>query len=84
MSSRVRTPNYVLSEPFIYSVYGHGPMDSRTLEAGTFVRPIELYYVPKHVTEDPQNRGFDKAKEVYCYCHFGIIPIPRKIIREAT
>lgn len=79
--NRVRTPNYVLSEAHVYST---GPMDTRTLPAGTFVRPIELTYVPKHVTEDPQNRWFDKEKDVYCYCHYGILAIPRKIIREAV
>lgn len=76
--SRIRTPNYVLSEAHYHHV---GPMDARTLPAGTFVRPIELCYVPKHVTE--ANREFDKEKEVYCYCRYGILPIPKSIIREA-
>lgn len=79
--SRVRTPNYVLSESHTYSV---GPMDTRTLAAGTFVRPIELPYVPKHVTEDSQNRWFDKETQIYCYCRYGILAIPKKLIRESA
>ncbi len=79
--SRGRTPNYIISEAHSYHV---GSTDTRTLEAGTFVRPIELPYVPKHVTENPQNRCFNKETDIYCYCRFGIIPIPRKIVRESV
>lgn len=74
----VRTPNYQLSEDYTYFV---GAMDTRTLPQGTFVRPIELTYVPKHITEG--NKIFSKDTEVYCYTRYGILAIPRKIIREA-
>ncbi len=78
--SKSRTPNYSLIESYTYYL---SPGDSLTLPAGTFVRPIELTYVPKHVLEDPRKVGFNKEAEVYCYCRHGIIAIPRKIIKES-
>lgn len=74
------TPDYVLKEEYRFSV---GPQDVRVLPAGTFVRPIELYYVPKHVVDNPDYRHFNKHEEVFCYTRYGIIPIPRKHIRRA-
>lgn len=79
--SRGRTPNYILTEEHTYSL---GVSDYRTLEAGTFVRPIELHYVPKHITEDRSHREFNKETQIYCYCRYGIVAIPRKIIRESV
>lgn len=79
--SRGRAPNYQITESHTCH---SGPTDTITLPEGSFVRPIELHYVPKHVIEDPQNRYFNKTTEIFCYCHYGILPIPRRIIREAV
>lgn len=75
----VKTPNYILSEDVSIdrSIY-----DDKTLKAGTFVRPIEVQYVPKHVLENPRYAFVDQEKEVFCYTRYGIVPIPRKYIRE--
>ncbi len=75
-----RTPNYILSEPVSFA---HGAYDVKTMAAGTFVRPIEYHYVPKHVKEDERWKHFDKLTEVFCHCSYGTVPVPRKSIRVA-
>ncbi len=50
--------------------------------AGTFVRPIDLKYVPKHITDDERWKYFDKNTDVFCYYSGGIVPIPKALIRE--
>lgn len=75
----VRVADYVLMEEF--KIYG-GPMDDKVLPAGSFVKPIVLYYVPKHVTEAYHNRWFNQDREQYCYTHFGIVAIPKDKIRK--
>ncbi len=74
----VRTPNYRLLEAHTVS---NGPHDQRLLPAGSYVRPIELRYVPKHVIDDSRWTWFDGDIEVFCYCSLGIIPIPKKILK---
>ncbi len=76
-----RTSNYCLVSDHSYN-QGNSRYDLRILSAGTFVRPLELNYVPKHVIDDERWKAFDKTKEVFCYCRYGIVPIPRNLIRE--
>ena len=75
---KARAPNYILIAPH---TFGISPMDSKTLEAGTFVRPIELCYVPKHVLEDKRWRGIG-PDFVFAYTRYGIIPILKSRIKE--
>lgn len=75
-----RTPNHVLTVDFSY---GEGGMyDRKTIPAGTFARPIELAYIPQHVLDDPRWQYFSKETEVFVYTRYGIIPVPRRILRE--
>lgn len=75
----IRTPNFVLEEDYVFS---EGAYDKKTVPAGTFVRPIEIQYVPKHCTEDDRWRNLDMTKYVYCYYSGGIIPFPKSSVRE--
>lgn len=75
----MKTPNYVLTQAHNYS---NGAGDPRTLPEGSFVRPIIPAYVPKHVLEEPRNRGFDPKTELFIFCRFGIIIVPKHIVRE--
>lgn len=79
----VRTPNYRLIQDHTVSS-GSGLMgaDYKTLPAGSYVRPIELSYVPPHVKEDSRWKYFNKELEVFAYTKFGIIPIPKYILRD--
>lgn len=72
------TPNYVLME----DVKIHGSGDPQTLPAGTFIRPIDIRWVPKHIKDD--NLWFNEKKQVYCYTSLGIIPISLDVIRRAS
>lgn len=76
------TPNYVLTESYSYSA-GSSNHDSKTLAAGSFVRPIDPRYVPKHVLDNPKYVWFNKNTEVFVYCKYGIIVVPLNIIRES-
>lgn len=72
----MRTPNYVLTESHNVSLNNH---DSRHLEEGSFVRPLEMIYVPQHVID--AHKWFNVKNEIFCYTHFGIIAIPKYKVR---
>jgi hypothetical protein len=74
----VKTPDYALTEEYSYNE-GY---DKKTVSAGTFVRPIETRYVPKHVTEDERWKYIKNDEYVFCYWREGIMPFPRKIVRQ--
>jgi hypothetical protein len=77
----MKTPNYRLTEPV--SLPSKGRVGDNDLQAGEFVRPIELVYVPKHVLDDERWKWFNKDTEVFCYTRKGVVPIPRYKIRES-
>lgn len=56
--------------------------ESIILTAGSHVKPMNYYYVPKHIKDDDRYRWFDKNTQVFCYCYMGIIALPRHIIEE--
>lgn len=74
-----RTPNYCLNQEFVYNWDIH---DKKSLPNGSFVRPIELCYIPQHILDIPRNKSFDPEKEIYCYTRYGIMAIPKHMIRE--
>lgn len=76
----MKTPDYVMSEEYSYRYHWHS--DPMVFSVGMFIRPIEIQYVPKHVTERETINKFDKDKEVYCFSRYGIYPIPLKLIRR--
>lgn len=75
------TPDHVLTQKWEWRI---GPSDTMTLPPGTFVRPIEIQYVPKHVLEDDKWKFFGASLSgcVYCYSSLGIIPVSLDIIRR--
>lgn len=77
--ARGRAPDYALMEDFTYKV---GLWESKVMPAGTFLRPVELCYVPKHVVDDSRWSRYDKINDIFCYSSYGFIPIPRKLIRQ--
>lgn len=72
------TPDYVLVSEHRYK---SGSAEAAILPEGTFVRPIDLKYVPKHVVEADLWRYFNSDKEVFCYTRLGIIAIPKELLR---
>lgn len=75
----LKTPDYVLTEQLVYHMGAH---DTRVLEPGTFMRPIEIQYVPKHVIGDERWRFYDKDRDIFCYCRYGIVMVKRSALRQ--
>ena len=74
------TPDYVLTEDYNHYV---GPHDTRILKAGSFVRPIEFEYLPKHITDNKDNAWAAKySSKSFCYTFYGIILIPTELLRR--
>lgn len=74
----VKVQDYVVYEEHKIMITFH---DVITLPPMTFVKPVELCYVPKHVQERWKDK-FDPKKDVFCYCRLGFLPIPRSVIKE--
>lgn len=74
----MRTPNYVLTAEHRISNYPH---DDIILTKGMFVRPVDKYYLPKHVKESSAFRWHSEEKEVFCYTSVGIVCVPKEFIR---
>ncbi len=75
-----QTPDYILTEDFNCSA---DFSQTKILSAGTFVRPIQFCYVPKHVLESKLGKFFNPKMEMFCYTRLGIVPIPKNIVRQA-
>lgn len=75
----MKTPNYALKEEYsiVYDIH-----DVKVLPKGTFVRPVQYEYIPKHVIENPMWRFFNKEREVFCYTRYGFAAIPLSSLRE--
>ncbi len=67
------TPNWTLNED--HTVYVDGK-DAKTLQEGTFARPLALEYVPDHVKERSSHKHFNPERETYAFTPVGIVPIP--------
>lgn len=76
----IRTPNYVLTEAI--NVSSSDGRQAKELPAGSFVRPIQPCYVPKHITEGAVGRYFNEKNEVYVYTRYGIVTIPKSYLRQ--
>lgn len=76
------TPNFVLDQDYETQVKGA----SKTLPAGSFVRPIDIYYVPKHIIEQDEEQPyvfrFRADSDLWCFTHYGILKIPKKLVRK--
>ena len=72
------TPNFVLMDYFTSGSIS----DQKILPPGTFVRPIDVRYVPDHVLNDPRWVFFNKEKEVFCYTSIGIVAIKKDLLRQ--
>lgn len=62
-----RSPNYQTTT----IQYFGPPGDQKELPIGSFVRPVSLEYVPKHIINHKDNQYFNKEKHTFFYCSFG-------------
>lgn len=80
----MKIQEYLLKNDYTYYTYYTNQRHSKTIKAGTFLKPIDIRWVPKHIKEAKENRYFNDKKQIFCYCHYGIIAIDRDNIREAN
>lgn len=73
------TPNYILNKQVTIHL---GIKGNIIFPEGTFVRPIEVTYLPSHITEDKEFKDFDPDKEVYCYTPKGIKRLLKDCVRK--
>jgi len=73
----VLVPEYVVMVEYACKLNDFG--DTKTLPAGAYVKPIDLYYISPVTLE--KWKFFNKEKEVFCYTAYGILPIPKNIVR---
>ncbi len=72
-----RSPNYRMKRAYMYSM---GSYDTRTIDSGAYVRPVEFDYVPAHIKEDKRWSNFDKTQHVFIYTRHGFVMIPREYL----
>lgn len=76
----MKTPNYVLLENHSYQDPSSAWHDPKIIPAGTFVKPIDIMYVPLHVKE--RWKYFKPGIEVFVYSSHGMFPVLKRIVRE--
>lgn len=76
----VKTANYVTSEDHKVG----WTMDAITIPKGTFVKPIDVVYIPAHLKEGNEWATYKDKLEYYTYAYssYGIHIYPRRIIVE--
>lgn len=77
----MKVQEYVTTEDFNYSSVDDA---SRRflIPAGTFVKPIYHYNLPAHIRGSKMYFWWNPTKDTFVYCHYGILIIPKDIIRE--
>ncbi len=75
----MRTPDYILMKDYTISI---SPGDVITIPVGSFVRPIDAYYIPKGIRDKYGCRWFNEDSQVFCYTRFGILPIEKDAFRQ--
>lgn len=76
----VRVPNFWTTEDHSYEI--PNTMERSTLPKNSFVKPIEDRYLPRHITDDKKYKYFNPETEIYCHTKFGLIPVPKRILKE--
>lgn len=74
----VKTNNHALTEAYAHSA---GPHDTIYLPQGSYVSPVDPYYLPRHIKELPEYRHMNHDTHTFAYTKFGLIPLPKKIIK---
>ncbi len=73
---------YLTEEECVVRVKG----TDQTLPRYSFVRPIHESYIPRHIKdanlEKPLWDRFNPDTQVYCYCHYGIVALPKALLRR--
>lgn len=76
----IKTANYILTRDV--TCFNGYLLDPKVVPQGSFVKPVDVYYVPHHIIELPENRLADFSTNVFCYTRIGFVLIPREYLRE--
>lgn len=52
----------------------------QTLPSGSFVQPINVYYIPKFLKD--KHPLLDQKTHCFCYTHYGIVVLARSEFRK--
>lgn len=74
----MRIKSHLTTEDYTFS----RGQEMKTIPAGSYVKILSKKYVPKEVISAYQWKIMDPNSEVFCYTKYGIISIPKKILRE--
>lgn len=75
----MRTSNYRLNQQHTWS---QGVHDSKCLPQGSYISPVKIEYVPKHIIEKACHQWFNSEMEIFCFTREGFVAIPKYKIRE--
>lgn len=78
----VKTPNFMTTKEYTFQGRGKYGVQTLTLPEKSFVKPIYFGYLPKHVVDESKAKGFNDKTEVYCYTYFGILALPKDLLRQ--
>ena len=70
-------PEYVLREAHSCKSDPFGA--DKMLPAGAYIKPINFYYISALTKE--RWPSFNPETQVFCYTAYGIIPIPKSLVR---
>lgn len=77
----IKTPNIALNKAVALPTGSVGS-EQKILPAGSYVKPIEYCYIPKHVLNAPQNKYFDQKLEIFVHTKYGIFRMFREHLSE--
>jgi hypothetical protein len=75
----MKLQEYVTDKEFTID---QGRFKGQVLPAHSFVKPIEDRWVPAEVKKSIIRYNWAQNPEIYVYCFYGIISIPKKLVRE--
>lgn len=76
----VKTPDYVLIEDYVVIISN---TDRRVIPVGSFVQPIDEYYLPKHIKDsDDYKFQIGPSRFIWAYTRYGIVRIPKSLLRR--
>lgn len=73
-----RPKDYMLTEETTVKTFN----GDKVLPKYAFVKPMDPYHVPKFIKERDSWYHLE-GTYVYCYTHWGIVSLPKALVREA-
>jgi len=77
-----RVTHYVTTKELDVIVVKGGHKTTKTLPANSFVVPISMEYLPKHILDDVKLYYYVEQIDIWVYCHYGIVVVAKNAVRE--